>query len=320
MAWSELRRSGPRFYTYANAATLRSRAEQAELDVAVVEISTPAEAHAAFEDGVPVIDMDCPPTRAGEPDVTTADTITQSIRSGVDDVWNGRAAAIVTNPIAKSLLKSAGFKHPGHTEFLAEIAGELTHSAAPLPVMMLIGGGLRVALATIHMPLKSVPDALTKELICDVSSIVSNALKRDFAAPEARLGIAGLNPHAGEDGMLGSEERTIIAPAIRTLQSAGMNAAGPRPGDTVFHEMLSGAYDAILAMYHDQGLAPLKTLDMWGGVNATLGLPFVRTSPDHGTAYDAARAFKVRADSLLAAMGMADLMSRNRNRYDAAHD
>ena len=308
------------FYLRGNIATVRERARESGLDVDIIEISDPAECEAVFSDGLPVIDVTSPDVRAGEPDTATGSAIVESIRLGVDDVWNGKASAVVTNPIAKSLLKAAGFQHPGHTEYLAELAGTLTGAEAPHPVMMLIGGGLRVALTTIHMPLRAVPDAITGPLIKQVAEIVSTALKRDFAADSARIGVAGLNPHAGEDGMLGHEEQAVIIPALQELNASGINAIGPRPGDTVFHEMLRGAYDAVLAMYHDQGLAPLKTLDMWGGVNVTLGLPFIRTSPDHGTAYDAAGAFKVRADSLIAAINMADTMSRNRIEYDAAHD
>ncbi len=308
------------FYLRGNIATLRERARAAGLDVEVIEIGDPSECKSVFTRGIPVIDIAGPNVRAGAPDTATGAAIVESIRLGVNDVWTGKASAVVTNPIAKSLLKAAGFQHPGHTEYLAELAGSLSNRPAPHPVMMLIGGGLRVALTTIHMPLRAVPDAITGPLIKQVTEIVSTALKRDFAADSARIGVAGLNPHAGEDGMLGHEEQAVIIPALQELNTCGINAIGPRPGDTVFHEMLRGEYDAVLAMYHDQGLAPLKTLDMWGGVNVTLGLPFIRTSPDHGTAYDAAGAFKVRADSLIAAINMADTMSRNRTEYDAAHD
>lgn len=233
------------------------------------------------------------------------------------DVWSGKAAAVVTNPISKSVLKAGGFKHPGHTEYLAELAGQHMGKQAPRPIMMLVGGGLRVALATIHMPLISVPGALSEALIVEIGETVSLSLQQDFGLKDPKLGICGLNPHAGEDGMLGSEEKDMIRPAIERLISKGITAMGPRPGDTVFHEALRGNYDAVLAMYHDQGLIPVKTLDMWGGVNVTLGLPFIRTSPDHGTAYDAAETGSARADSLIAAMQLARDMAGHRSSYKA---
>ncbi|HEY7798115.1 MAG TPA: 4-hydroxythreonine-4-phosphate dehydrogenase PdxA, partial [Hyphomonadaceae bacterium] len=223
-----------------------------------------------------------------------------------------RAAAVVTNPIAKALLYRAGFKHPGHTEFLAELAAK--DAPAPHPVMLLVGGGLRVALATVHKPLSAVPGAISTDLIVQVGRILNAALKRDFGVAEPRIGLCGINPHAGEDGEIGREEIEIVNPAAARLRQEGIKISDARPGDTIFHEARSGAFDGVLAMYHDQGLIPVKTLDIWGGVNVTLGLPFIRTSPDHGVAYDAALAGKAKAESLIAALDLADSMALARAR------
>ena len=178
--------------------------------------------------------------------------------------------------------------------------------------MMLSGGGLRVALATIHEPLSAVPGLLTTDLIADVGRIVHEALKRDFGIAEPRIGLCGVNPHAGEDGEIGREEVEIVNPAAARMRAAGIDCSDARPGDTIFHEARSGRFDAVVAMYHDQGLIPVKTLDIWGGVNVTLGLPFIRTSPDHGVAYDAAASGKAKPESLISAIDLADAMARAR--------
>lgn len=321
LAWRKLRKTADcTFYLRGSPDILADRARAAGVEVPFADIQQPGDALSVFENALPILPLDTPSVSAGVPSIDTAASIIASIQECVQDLMSGKASAIVTNPIAKSLLKSAGFKHPGHTEFLAELAGRADDSPAPLPVMLLVGGGLRVALATIHMPLRAVPDALSTEHIQTVSRIVLEALPRLFGEHEARLGVCGLNPHAGEDGMLGAEDENIIKPAIHQLQYDGYAVTGPRPGDTVFHEMLEGRYDAVLAMYHDQGLIPVKTLDIWGGVNITLGLPFIRTSPDHGTAYDAAASGKVRPDSLIAALRQARQMATHKLDYDTAHD
>ncbi|MAK60865.1 MAG: 4-hydroxythreonine-4-phosphate dehydrogenase PdxA [Ponticaulis sp.] len=308
------------FYLRGSMRALNRAKEQASLDCEIEHIEHPSQAAGVFPTALPVIDLECPDVAAGMPDVRTAGAIISSIEMCVEDVWSGRASAVVTNPIAKSLLNRAGFAHPGHTEFLAALAGDHGNCAAPHPVMMLIGGGLRVALVTIHIPLMSVASRLTPELIEQTARIVLHALPRYFGAPDGRLGMCGLNPHAGEDGMLGSEDAEVIAPVIERLQSMGAKVVGPRPGDTIFHEMLSGHYDAVLAMYHDQGLIPVKTLDIWGGVNVTLGLPFIRTSPDHGTAYDAAAAGHAKPDSLIAAIRTARQMADSAAQFERTHD
>ncbi|WP_321489785.1 4-hydroxythreonine-4-phosphate dehydrogenase PdxA [uncultured Hyphomonas sp.] len=275
-------------------------------------ISSPEDAIAVYGSALPVLPVgDLPAIEPGKPNATTAPAIISAIETGVAHVRSGKAAGLVTNPINKALLYGAGFKHPGHTEFVAELCRP--EGGAPLrPVMMLTGGGLRVALATIHQSLASVPGSLTQEGLVELGTIVHAALKSDFGIPSPRIALSGLNPHAGEGGALGREEIDIINPAAETLRSRNIDISDARPGDTVFAEALSGTFDAVIAMTHDQGLIPVKTLDFWGGVNMTLGLPIVRTSPDHGTGYDAAAAGTARPDSLIAAIRSAAMVARNR--------
>ncbi len=290
----------------ALAATgVKGMAERAQIH----PVRTPADVANAWAspDRFPLFDIDGPAPAAGKPDPASAPAIIRSIELAVQHVRAGAAAAVITNPISKTLLYKAGFWHPGHTEFLAELAAD--GGTPPLPVMMLVGGGLRVALVTIHQSLASVPGALSKDAIVTTARIVEAALKREFGFARPRIGLCGLNPHAGEDGALGAEERTIINPAAAQLRGEGVDISDARPGDTIFHEALGGRFDAVIAMYHDQGLIPVKTLDMWGGVNVTLGLPFIRTSPDHGTAYDAAEKGEARPESLIAAMTLASRMA-----------
>jgi 4-hydroxythreonine-4-phosphate dehydrogenase len=271
-------------------------------------INDPSQAAAAFRDALPVLSIPGGPVEPGKPDPSTAPAVIESIRLAVEHTRAGKAAGIVTNPIAKALLYRAGFKHPGHTEYLAELAAK-KGQPAPRPVMMLIGGGLRVALTTIHRPLASVVKSLTTDLIVDIGRIVHNDLQQMFGFERPRIGLCGVNPHAGEDGEIGREEIEIINPAAVKLRAMSVDISDARPGDTIFHEALAGRFDAVIAMYHDQGLIPVKTLDMWGGVNVTLGLPFIRTSPDHGVAYDAAASGIAKADSLIAAVKLADQMA-----------
>ncbi len=278
----------------------------------VQQIVKLADAKDVFETALPVLDIDIALAScvAGEPDAGNTDAIIGSIEHASHLVLSGEAAALVTNPINKALLYGAGFAHPGHTEFLANLcAGD---GPAPPPVMMLVGGGLRVALATIHEPLMRVGDLLTTDLLNAVGNTVHSALVRDFGIPHPRLAFTGLNPHAGENGSIGTEERDFINPAAEFLRASGVDIVDARPADTVFAEMLGGDYDAIIAMTHDQGLIPVKTLDFWGGVNVTLGLPIIRTSPDHGTAYEAAARGACRADSLIAAIKLATSNARMR--------
>ena len=278
----------------------------------VQEIIEPSEAVATFPEALPVLQVGTfPVVKPGHPDVATAPAIIAAIETGVGHVLGGQACALVTNPINKALLYEAGFRHPGHTEFLAQLCRK--EDTPPLrPVMMLIGGGLRVALATIHQSLASVPGSLTREGLIELGEIVDAALRTDFGIASPRLAFTGLNPHAGEGGALGREELDIINPAAEELRSCGIDISDARPADTVFVEALSGMFDAVIAMTHDQGLIPVKTLDFWGGVNMTLGLPIVRTSPDHGTGYEAAADGTARPDSLIAAIHSAVMAARNR--------
>ena len=313
-AFAAMRHQRP-FYVIASREVMERAVEAAIASAGggfgMVLIKDPSQAPAIFQTGVlPVFPIACPAPQPGQPDIATAPAIIASIRLAVEHARAGKAAAVVTNPIAKALLYKAGFQHPGHTEYLAELAGE--PGRAPRPVMMLVGGGLRVALATIHRSLASVPGVLTTDLIAETGRIVHAALKRDFGIAAPRIGVCGLNPHAGEDGAMGREEIEIINPAAASLSAEGIDISNARPGDTIFHEALHGRFDAVIAMYHDQGLIPVKTLDIWGGVNVTLGLPFIRTSPDHGTAYDAAVNGTAKPDSLIAALRLADQMARAR--------
>ncbi len=253
------------------------------------------------------------PPVPGQPEAAFAPGIIESIEIATRLTLTGDASAMITNPISKAVLYSAGFQHPGHTEFLAAQCSEATKLPVT-PVMMLVGGGLRVALASIHMPLMQVGAYLSTEHLVSIGRITASALCRDFAITTPRLAFTGLNPHAGEEGTIGREEIDIINPAAMTLRGEGIQISDARPGDTVFHEALNDRYDAVIAMTHDQGLIPVKTLDMWGGVNTTLGLPVIRTSPDHGTAYEAAKSETCRPDSLLAALKLAGDMAENRTR------
>ncbi len=241
----------------------------------------------------------------GSPDSAHAPAVIRSIARGVELVRSGECSALVTNPIAKKVLIDAGFGFPGHTEFLGHLTG------APRAVMMLAVEGLRVVPVTVHAPLSSVPALLTEDLIVETARITAAALVRDFSIAAPRLALAGLNPHAGEGGAMGHEEETIIRPAIARLLADGIAVTGPHPADTLFHARARERYDAALCMYHDQALIPLKTIDFDRGVNVTLGLPIIRTSPDHGTAFDIAGKGLASAESLIAAIELAaDLAAR----------
>jgi len=246
----------------------------------------------------------CPTAKAkshapGRSDPDNALAILSAIEGAVRAASGGDAAAIVTAPIHKATLLQAGFGFPGHTEYLAHLTG------APRAVMMLVGGGLRVVPLTIHMPYAAVPEHITAPAILETANIVLDALHRDFRLTAPRLAVAGLNPHAGESGAIGREEQEIIAPAIAALRAQGHIVNGPMPPDTMFHLEARARYDAALCMYHDQALIPLKTLAFWDGVNVTLGLPIVRTSPDHGTAFDIAGKSRADSRSMMAAIRLA---------------
>jgi 4-hydroxythreonine-4-phosphate dehydrogenase len=239
----------------------------------------------------------------GKPEPANAKAVIDAIDFAVDLALKGAAAGVVTAPISKAVLMGEGFAFPGHTDYLAHLTG------APRAVMMLASEALRAIPLTVHIPLAEVPRAITAEAILETSEIALAALKRDFAVARPRLAIAGLNPHAGEEGMLGREEREIIAPAIEELRRRGHAVLGPLPADTMFHEKARARYDAALAMYHDQALIPLKTLSFWEGVNVTLGLPIIRTSPDHGTGFDIAGQGRADPRSMIAAVRLAATMA-----------
>ena len=242
----------------------------------------------------------------GKPDSASADGTIASIAQAVTAVREGKASALVTNPISKAVLYKAGFSHPGHTEYLAHLAGD--GGKPPHPVMMLWCEDLAVVPVTIHVPLRAVPALLTTELIVETGRIVATALKHQFGIDAPRLALSGLNPHAGENGAMGDEDQAVIAPAVSQLRALGIDASGPYPADTMFHARARAGYDAALAMYHDQALIPIKTIAFDEGVNVTLGLPFIRTSPDHGTAFDIAGKGIARPDSLCAALRLAARM------------
>jgi 4-hydroxythreonine-4-phosphate dehydrogenase len=244
----------------------------------------------------------------GKPDVRNAAAVTEAIETAVSLCLKGEAAALVTAPIHKAVLNAAGFAFPGHTEFLAHLTG------ARRAVMMLASDRLRVVPLTIHMPIADVPKAITKQAVFDTGEIVLTALRREFGILNPRLAVAGLNPHAGEEGVLGGEDAQVIAPAIAALKARGFHVRGPLSADTLFHEEARKSYDAALCMYHDQALIPIKTLNFWDGVNVTLGLPIVRTSPDHGTAFDIAGQGKADPRSMIAAIRMAADMADARTR------
>jgi len=265
-----------------------------------------------FSRSIPVIPIDGIPVIAGKPNADHAKSITHSIEMAVTKCLCGEATGIVTNPISKDVLYKAGFKFPGHTEYLGDLTKETPAPYKRGPVMMLTAAGLRVGLATIHMPLKQVVNTLSTQIIIDKARIMHAALICDFGIKNPRLSLAGLNPHAGEDGSLGNEEIDIINPAADILRAEGIDISNARSADTLFHAEARKGYDAVLAMYHDQGLIPVKTLDFHGGVNVTLGLPIVRTSPDHGTAFDIAGRNIARADSLIAAIKLARNIADNR--------
>ncbi|MFC1673762.1 4-hydroxythreonine-4-phosphate dehydrogenase PdxA [Pseudomonadota bacterium] len=296
------------FFALDNADRLSNLAARLDLDVSIQTITDPAQAADVFATALPVLNQDLgtEPT-PGLPNTMNAQATIGAIETAVHLTQTRQAAGVVTNPISKDVLYGAGFQFPGHTEFLAHLAGPDIK-----PVMMLACERLRVVLATVHVSILEAAQSLNTDTICEVARITHAALKRDFAITDPTIAVAGLNPHAGEGGAMGREEIDIIQPAIERLQAEGINADGPMPPDTMFTAKALPTYDAALCMYHDQGLIPLKTLDFERGVNATLGLPFVRTSPDHGTAFDIAGTGKASELSLMAALSMAASMAEAR--------
>jgi 4-hydroxythreonine-4-phosphate dehydrogenase len=288
----------------------RSAAERIGLNVAVRELEP-----GNFMDRAGVVNVYCPNASIDAPQPPLGEVSAlggrlayEAIDEAVARVMAGGADAICTAPISKAALHMAGYQYPGHTEMLAEKSG------APLVAMLMVGGGVRVVCATIHVPLATVPSRITTAGLEDLIGLLDRSMKRDFGIERPRIVVCGLNPHAGEGGLLGEEEGRVIGPAIEAARGRGIDARGPAPADVVFHQMLEGRWDVVLAMYHDQAMIPVKTLAFDQGVNVTLGLPFVRTSPDHGTAFDIAGRGVARPDSLIAAIRLASELTRNRSR------
>jgi len=299
------------FYLLADPALMQRRAERIAPDVPIAVIE-PGAAPAAFGRALPVVDIGVTVTaEPGRPDRSSAAAAVEAIRRAVRDVGLGTADAVVTNPVAKNILYQSGFAEPGHTEYLGKLAAAMTGGSVH-PVMMLWSPELAVVPVTIHLPLRDVVTRLTTDLIVTTGRIVAHDLAARFGIARPRLAVAGLNPHAGEDGALGEEDRAIVAPAVERLKAEGFDARGPLPADTLFHAAARATYDAALAMYHDQALIPIKTLAFDHAVNVTLGLPFVRTSPDHGTAFDIAGTGRADPSSLIAALRLAERLSSRR--------
>src|SRR3954468_24627400 len=292
------------FYILGDPKFLRARAERMGADVPITVVD-PAAAGAAFKAALPVVDIGIAITaEPGRPDNTSAPAAIAAIRRAVADVQSGAASAVVTNPVAKNVLYRSGLREPRHTEYLAKPAGGGTAVSAH-PVMLLWSPQLAVVPVTIHLPLNEVAGRLTSNLIVENGGVVARDLATGFGIARPRLAIAGLNPHAGEDGALGEEDHVVVRPAVERLQAEGIDARGPLPADTMFHAAARATYDVALAMYHDQALIPIKTLAFEHAVNVTLGLPFVRTSPDHGTAFDIAGTGRADPGSLIAALKLA---------------
>lgn len=298
-AWRALASTGPAFAIIADPFWV------GDLDVPMAVITSMDQVADTFVSALPVLRLDLPEiARPGQPDPANAPAVIASIERAVRLAQSGAAGAVVTNPISKAVLYAAGFPHPGHTEFLGELTGGT-------PVMMLACPQLRVVPVTIHVSLRRALDGVTTDAILAVARATHAALRRDFGIAAPRLAVAGLNPHAGEQGAMGHEEIETIIPAIGALRADGIDVSGPWPPDTMFTDTARAAYDAAICMYHDQALIPLKTLDMAGGVNVTLGLPIIRTSPDHGTAFGIAGQGVADPASLIAALRMAaDLAER----------
>ncbi|HUK07295.1 MAG TPA: 4-hydroxythreonine-4-phosphate dehydrogenase PdxA [Stellaceae bacterium] len=307
-AWMRRADGVPPFFAIDDPERLQRLATMLGLDVPLQAVAGPEEAAQCFPDALGVLPRRLAhPVLLGRPDPANARAVIGAIVTAVELVRNGRAAAMVTNPIQKETLYTAGFRHPGHTEFLEELAGGDSRA-----VMMLVCPGLRVVPVTVHLALKEAIATLTTGDIIVAGRTTARALNSDFGIPRPRLAVAGLNPHAGEGGTMGREEIELIEPAIKRLAGEGYAVDGPHPADTLFHPAARRRYDAVLCMYHDQALIPLKTIDFDRGVNITLGLPFIRTSPDHGTACDIAGKGIASAESLIAALHMAHDMAARR--------
>lgn len=307
-AWHARKKDGLPFFVIDDPDRLRALIQETGLATPITVISDPSEAADMFRFALPILPLENAVVgTTGTLMPANAPAIKESIQRAVTLAAEGRVAAVVTNPINKENLYDAGFTFPGHTEYLADLAGITTP-----PVMLLASKMLRVVPVTIHMSLRDAIEALSTEMIVETARITADGLKRDFGIASPRIALAGLNPHAGEGGAMGDEDAAIVAPAVEALKALGIDASGPYPPDTLFTARARGSYDVALGMYHDQALIPIKTLDFDGGVNVTLGLPFIRTSPDHGTALNIAGTGEASETSLLSAMDMALGMAAHR--------
>lgn len=299
-AWKTLSKEGIPFAVLGDADLMSRQG------VPVADIFSPSEASQVFTRSLPVIHRPYPQAVIiGKPDPENASAVADGIEEAVSFCLSGEASGLVTGPIAKAPMYAAGFRFPGHTEFIAELTADVPYPGTRGPVMMLTARDLRACLVTIHVALDQVPELLTMERIVRTSRVVYETLKRDFGIAKPRLAMAALNPHAGEGGALGLQELDILLPAAEQLRGEGIDISDPRPADTLFHDEARQAYDAVICMYHDQALIPVKTLDFWSGVNVSLGLPIIRTSPDHGTGFDIAGKGIARADSMISAIRLA---------------
>jgi len=311
-AWLALRERGPAFVVFGDAEVLKS-APGWSCAPRVVKVVDMAQGCGIFPSALPVIHQGLnAPLQPGIASPLHAEAVINGVRSAAEKALSGEASGVVTAPIAKAPLYAAGFPFPGHTEFLSELCAQAPWSGPRGPIMMLTASDLRTALVTIHLPLAEAVRRLTTPAIVHTGLVAAAALTREFGVAHPRLGLAALNPHAGEGGALGREEIDIINPAAATLRAQGVDCSDARPADTLFHADARTRYDAVLCLYHDQALIPVKTIDFWGGVNITLGLPIVRTSPDHGVGYDIAGRGQARAESFIAAVHAAADMARRR--------
>ncbi|OJX70898.1 4-hydroxythreonine-4-phosphate dehydrogenase PdxA [Magnetospirillum sp. 64-120] len=310
LAWLRRQSLARPFFVLDDPDRLAALAAHLGWDVPIACLGNAGEAASRFDHALPVLPQKLAAAVVpGQPDPANAPAVIASIRRAVELTQAGESAAVVTNPISKAVLYQAGFAFPGHTEYLAHLLGQ-----DGAEVMMLACPQLRVVPVTIHVSVAEAAASLRSETIVHAGKVAADALRRDFGIAHPRLAVAGLNPHAGEDGAMGREDLDIVAPAVAALRALGVDARGPLPADTMFHARARAEYDLALCMYHDQALIPIKTIDFDGGVNVTLGLPIIRTSPDHGTAFGLAGSGRANPDSLMAALNMAARMSDNRSR------
>jgi len=298
------------FFVIGSAIILKKQAENFGLNIPISIITSPHQALTLFKKSLPVFDFDCAVNfKFGHPKTETAPMVLGAIDKAVEFITNGSACAMVTSPIHKASLYGAGFKSPGHTEYLAALSKKYTGKNYQ-PVMMLASDELRVVPVTIHVALSKVPAILDQKLLKSTIQTVYESLKKNFDISFPRIAVAGLNPHAGEDNSMGTEDSNIIAPVIDIFKKKNIHIFGPMSADTMFHKSARSKYDVAICMYHDQALIPIKTIDFDAGVNVTLGLPIIRTSPDHGTAFDIAGHGLANPTSMINSLQLADRLSR----------